>query len=477
MKSFSVYEIRQLLKGVLIQGSDDLRIMNAAYYLRKMKNPNTLLFLRSKWKVDWDVIRSCVPCAVVTDKLFEDLIGIDGCTIILVENIETAYWGFIDYYRSLFQIPVVAITGTCGKTTTKDMIKHILKNNYKVHGTNASANGRTGHFSYLMGIDETTDAAVFETAVGKPGDIINSSKYFKPIIGVITNIGVDHLDGCKTIDGYIQAKGEMVSILGDDGVLIVNADDEKSKKIGIEKFKGRIVYFGIHGSSDFQASEVRYGENGMDFVLTFQHLKYPVFVPGYGEHQVYNALAALATVYEMEMAMEFWLGTGMREATERLRTFTNLIRHLAIVPGIAGSTIIDDTWKISINSLEAAFKVLHVMGKEKKRIALLGSLTSLGNSHEEVYLNAGEMIARTRVDVLISVGKMGGKMTGKMARYAEAKGWSGEVYALTSYDDAYRMLKRILDERCILLIKGDMYDKSMINLATRLREYEKKSAT
>ncbi len=470
MKSFFVGEIRKLLNGALIQGSDDLLIRNAAYYMERVKNPHTLLFLRSSRKVDWDVIRGCAPCAVITDRLSEELKGIDSCTLILVENIETAYWNFIEYYRGLFQIPVVAITGTCGKTTTKDMIKHILKNNFKIHGTNASANGRTGHFNNLMGIDESTDAAVFETAVGKPGDITNSSKYFKPTIGMITNIGVDHLDGCKTIDGYIQAKGEMVSVLGDDGVLILNADDEKSNKIELDKFNGRIVYFGIHSSSDFQASEVRYGDNGMDFVLTFQHMKYPVFVPGYGEHQVYNALAALAAVHEMEMELEMWLGIGMKKAAERLRTFNNLVRHLEIVSGIAGSMIIDDTWKISINSLEAAFKVLSEMGKEKKRMALLGSLTSLGNYHEEVYLNAGEMIALGGVDVLISVGKMAGKMTGKMARYAEAKGWRGEVYALTKYDDAYRMLKQVLDEHCILLIKGDMYDKSMINLAARLKD-------
>jgi len=464
MKLFSTGKIRKLLHGALIQGSDDLLITNAAYYLRKMQNPNTLLFLRSKWKVDWNVIRSCVPCAVITDKVLEDLIGIDGCTIILVEDIETAYWQFVDYYRNLFQIPVVAVTGTSGKTTTKDMIKHILKGKFKVYGTNASANGRTGHFSYLLGIDDTTEAAVFETAVGKPGDIVNSCQYFKPMIGVITNIGVDHLDGCKTVEGYIQAKGEMVEILGDEGVLIVNADDEKSKKIGLDNFKGRIVYFGIHAPCHFQASEVHYGEKGMDFVLTFENMRYPIFVPGFGEHQVYNALAAFAAVHEMGMRI------GMREAAEELRTFNNLVRHLNLVPGTAGSMILDDTWKISINSLEAAFKVLHEMGKDRKRMALLGSLTSLGIWHEEVYRNAGEMIARTEVDVLISIGKMAGKMVGRMAKYAEEKGWRGEIYALMKYDDAYRMLKQILNERCILLIKGDMYDKSMINLVTLLKD-------
>jgi UDP-N-acetylmuramyl pentapeptide synthase len=469
MKPLFVSEIRKLVNGALIEGSDDLLIKNVAYYLERMKKPNTLLFLRSNRNVNWDIIRSCVPCAVITDKYSADLQGIDGCTIILVKDMQNAYWQFVEYYRSFFQIPVVAVTGTCGKTTTKDMINHILKNKFKVHSTNASANGRTGHLSNLMGIDETTEAAVFETAVGKPGDITNSSKYFKPTIGIITNIGVDHLDGCKTVEGYIQAKGEMVSILADEGVLIVNADDEKSKQIGLDKFKGRIVYFGIYNPSDFQASEIHYGKNGMDFVLTFKNTEYPIFVPGYGEHQVYNALAACAAVHEMGMEIR------ISEVAERLLTFENMLRHLEMLPGIGGSVILDDTWKISLNSLETAFKVLHEVGKDKKRMALLGSLSDLGNFYDQVYENVGEMIALTGVDVLISVKETAGKMVRKMAMYAEKKGWSGKVYTLKQYNDAYRLLKKILDEHCILLVKGDMYDESMIHLVTRLKRIMKKN--
>lgn len=462
MKSFSVSEIRKLVNGTLIQGSDDLLIMNAANYLKKIKGPHMLLFIISKPRVDWDAIRKSVPCVVITDKSYEELKCIDGCTIILVENSETAYWKFIEYYRSLFVIPVVAVTGTSGKTTTKDMIKYILKSNYKVHGTNASANGRVGHFNNLMGIDENIEIAVFETAVGRPGDITLAGRYFKPTIGIITNISEDHLDLCKTVDGYIKAKGEMVSILDEEGVLIINADDEKSKKIALDQFKGRIVYFGIHSPSHFRASEVHYGKNGMDFVLTYKDIKYQIFVPGYGEHQVYNALAACAAVHEV--------GIGVREAAERLRTFNNLVRHLEIAPGIGDSMILDDTWKININSLEAAFKVLQEMGKGKKRMVFLGSLSSLGNRQNKVYQNSGEMIARIGVDVLISGSKMSEKMIGKMARYAKEKGWSGEVYALRNYNDAYHLLKQILDENSILLIKGDMYDKSICNLAARLKK-------
>lgn len=462
MKSLLVSEIKKILNGELIQGDNYLPINYVAYYMQQMKYANTLLFLRSSLKVDWDIILSCMPCAVITDKDFTELHGLDGCTIIQVKNLQTAYWDFIEYYRSLFRIPVVAVTGTCGKTTTKDMINHILNHKFKVQVTNASANGRPGHLNNLTRIDETTEAAVFETAVGKPGDIINSGKYFKPTIGIITNIGLDHLDGCKTIDGYIQAKGEMLSILG-KGVLIINADDEKTRKIGLNNFEGRIVTFGIYNPSDFQASNIKYGNNGMDFILRFENAEYPIFVPGYGEHQVYNAMAAIAAVHEMGMNIE------ISEAGERLQTFHNMLRHLEILPGPSGSIILDDTWKMSLNSLESALKVLREIGNDRIKIALLGSFNSLGNMHEEVYQNAGEMITRTEVDVLLSVGKMAGKMAKKIAKHAKKRGWRGRVNKLKNYNEAYRLLYKNLNEQCIILIKGDMYDKSMMHLVTRLR--------
>lgn len=462
MKSLLVLEIRKVVNGELIQGDDYLPINYVAYYMQQMKYQNTLLFLSSSLKVDWDIIRNSMPCAVITDKDFTELHDLDGCAIIQVKDLRSAYWEFVEYYRSLFRIPVVAVTGTCGKTTTKDMINHILNHKYKVHVTNASANGRPGHLRNLTRIDESTEAAVFETAVGKPGDIINCGKYFKPTIGIITNIGLDHLDGCKTIDGYIQAKGEMLSILG-KGVLIINADDEKTRTIELNKFEGRIVTFGIYNPSDFQASDIHYGNNGMDFNLSFENAEFSIFVPGYGEHQVYNAMAAIAAVHEMRMNI------GISEAGERLQTFNNMLRHLELQPGPRGSIILDDTWKMSLNSLESALKVLHEIGYNKVKIALLGSLYSLGNLQEEVYKNAGEMIARTEVDVLLTVGKMAGKMARKIARNAKEMGWRGKVNNLRGYNDAYHLLNKNLNEHCIILIKGDMYDKSMIHLVTRLK--------
>ncbi len=457
MKPFSVGEIRNLVEGALIRGSDDLMILDSRYYLKRVWRPNTLLFLRANWKIDWNVIRKCAPCTVITEKVYEGLKAIDGCTIILVKNVQLAYWKFVDYYRSLFQIPVVAVTGTSGKTTTKDMIKHILKNNCKVHGTNASANGRPGHFNNLMGIDETTEAAVYETAVGRPGDITLSCKYFKPVIGIITNIGVTHLDGCKTEESYIRAKGEMVTVLGNEGILIVNADDESSKNIGINNFKGRIVYFGIYSTSHFQASDIRYGANGMDFVLTFQHMKYPVFVPGYGEHQVYNALAAFAAVHEM--------GIGIKEAADELRTFKNMRAHLQLVRGIGGCTILDDTWNSNPTSLRAAFGTLNGIAQGRQRVALIGDIKALGNIAVEIHSQVGDMVTELGVDRLITVGTM----AEAIGKQASKKGLRGEVHAFPTIHGVFELLERILDQNTLMLVKCSSHDLPINALIKRLK--------
>jgi len=456
MKPFLVSEIRKLLSGTLIQGSDDLLIQDTKYYSAMLNKPNSLFFA-VKSKIDWGPIRKFSPCAVITDRVSEDLKSIDGCTIIQVENIKTAYWKFVDYYRSLFKIPVVAVTGTSGKTTTKDMIKHILKKNFKVYGTNFSANGRPGHLPYLMGIDNTTEAAVFETAIAKPGNIINSSKYFKPIIGIITNIGITHLDGCKTVENYIQAKGEMVTVLGDEGILIVNADDENTKKIGLNNFEGRIVYFGIHSPSHFQASDLQYGDNGMDFALTFQHMKYQMFVPGYGEHQVYNALAALAAAHEM--------GIGMKEAAEALRTFKNMRAHLQLVRGIKGCMILDDTWNSNPTSLKAAFQTLNGIAKGRNRVALIGDIKALGNIAVEVHSQVGDMITGLGVDRLITVGMMA-KVIGKQA---SKKGLKGEIHAFPTIRGVYEFLERVLDQNTLLLVKCSSKDLPIIDLVGKLK--------
>ena len=248
MKPLEVRQIITILSGKLLHGSDDIIIQHGAYRQKQIKNKNTIFFSKRR-TFDSESLNEYFPLVLVTDQKFDKSMQMDGLTVIKVTDLDKAYWQFVHYYRSLFQLPVIAVTGTSGKTTTKEMIKHILSFDKKIAATKNTSNSRTAHLQYLLSIDDDTEAAVFETAVGAPGDVLNASEYFKPSIGIITNIGAHHLNYCKSPEEYIKAKGEMAAALDQNGVLILNAEDENSKKIDLQHFQGRIIKVGKSSSS------------------------------------------------------------------------------------------------------------------------------------------------------------------------------------------------------------------------------------
>src|SRR5690606_31873338 len=194
------------LKGELICGKEDWRVWDAIYYNRhELTRRNTLMFLNRNDRVNWDEINSKAPSLVISDKSTSDLKNaLPGTAVIRVNSLIQSYWKFLDYYRNLFNLPVITITGTCGKTTTKDMIKHILSKKLNVQASESSKNEPRRSLPYLMGINENTDAAVFEHGLGNSGNIKHQCMIYQPTIGIITTIGVHHLDGTKNLEGYIR---------------------------------------------------------------------------------------------------------------------------------------------------------------------------------------------------------------------------------------------------------------------------------
>jgi len=326
-----------------------------------------------------------------------------------------------------------------------------------VTATTLSSNSRTASLQYLLGIEDETEAAVFETAVGSPGDVTNAGRYFKPTIGIITNIGAHHLNYCKTLEGYIQAKGEMLDIIHPKGTLIINAEDMNTKKIDVSRFRGRLIRVGKHDSCDFRASHIHYYQKGMKFILHHDRKSYDILVPGFGEHQVYNALAAIAAVHDMGMPIPV--------AAQQLHSFRQLKKQLQLFEGINHSMLLDDTWSITTTSLEAALKVLNELGDGKKKIAVIGTITDLGSWGYIIHEQAGELIQRIGVDVLITIGEH----ARIMADHAVKLGFSAPVYTFKNSTLVYPLLQKIVDENTIILIKGDMYSKQVSKLATELK--------
>ncbi|MFJ7734071.1 UDP-N-acetylmuramoyl-tripeptide--D-alanyl-D-alanine ligase [Lysinibacillus sp. NPDC097231] len=459
MQHISVSDIKNFLQGEVVKGSERWSVKHAIYYNRHdLTHSHSLMFVNKSETINWQEIDRKGPSLVISDKPSTELKNaLKNTTVIRVKSTVQAYWKFIEYYRGLFQIPVVALTGTCGKTTTKEMIKHIASKEWNVQASVSSKNEPRQSLPYLTGIDQQTKAAIFELGLGNTGNIKHQCMIYQPTIGIITNIGVHHLDGCKSLDGYIKAKAEIVEGITKGGTLIINGDDENIKKISLHKFKGKIITFGIHENSDYQAKNIQFTKDGMKFVLQVLNEKYNVFVPGYGEHQVYNALAAIAAAKEM--------GLSISNAISRLSTFKTMERHLEFSTGISGSTIVDDTWTNNPTSVEAALKVLDSLGKGKKVILILGDIKRLGNFEEKYHREIGTMVAKRNVHTLITIGKL----AENIANQALKDGTKAEVHMFNDVTSVLEVLKPKLDRDTIVLIKGPMSSKSMIEFANQLK--------
>lgn len=462
MKPILVKDIRQLLHGELISGLDTWYVRNAIYYKRHdLTKRNTLLFVSRGDSINWQEINNKGPALIITDKPHAELKdAMSNTTVLRVGSLVQAYWSFMDYYRKQFSIPVVAITGTCGKTTTKEMMKHILSIDRNVQASISSKNEPRQSLPYLTGISDQTDAAVFELGLGNSGNIKHQCLIYQPTIGIITNIGVHHLDGCGSLEGYIKAKSEIVSGVGNGGTLILNAEDPNTKKVSLRNFKGKVIYFGVSKKADFRASNMEFANNGMNFSIHYLKKTYKAFIPGYGEHQVYNALAAIAAVHEMGMDLDI--------AIPQLATFQNMSRHLEFSKGIGGSTIIDDTWTNNPTSVKAALDVLDSIGADKNIILVLGDINRLGNFEKKYHAEIGSLVAQKNIHTLITIGSK----AEEIARKALMDGTKADVHVFRDTEGVMKVLKPKLNDQAILLIKGPMSSRSMIDFANQLKKNE-----
>nr|WP_263325978.1 UDP-N-acetylmuramoyl-tripeptide--D-alanyl-D-alanine ligase [Neobacillus sp. Marseille-Q6967] len=444
MKTLRLLDFLDTINGTLIKGIPEFEINKVERMIKNLSD-HSLYFHTSKKSIEPDTLKGKVNYTIVTDdKETASIVDPTAC-VILVENCKEAFWRFVEFYRKQFDIPVIGVTGTCGKTTIKDMIKHILAESLKVHATMFSQNGLYLNLHYLMGLNEQTDAAVFEMGVAYPGNVKISGRYFKPTIGVISNIGVAHLDGCKTLEKYIMAKGEMLEVLTTDGTLIYNADDENIKRLPIEEFKGKKFLFGQCANADFRAGSIQYQSDRMVYTLHAQNKEYEVNIPGYGEHNVYNSLAAIASAS--------LTGIPIEDAVRRLSTFKPLERHVKKYEGYNHLTVIDDTWSCNPSSVKSALEVLKKFSNNRTGILVLGKMQRLGSQLIDQHLKMGERLMDIGgIDYLITVGPAA-KLTGEKAI---SLGMDSSKVFTVSEDDAGELeakLAEICKENMVLLFK------------------------
>lgn len=297
------------------------------------------------------------------------------------------------WYRRRFQLPVVGLTGSVGKTTTKEFIALVLGAKYNTLKTQGNLNNEIGVPQMLFRLEDSHTAAVIEMGMNHFGEISRLTRAVAPTVGLITNIGVSHIENLGSRAGILQAKLEILEEMAPDAPLIVNMDNDmlRTVKLGDRP----LLTFAIDDqSADFTATDI--AEQGSTTTFTVHHSTFnqPVTIPTVGIHNVYNALAAMAVGYVTGVdsaaaasALANYVPAGMRQ---------NLVQ-------VGGVQVIEDCYNASPDSMRAALQTLGKLPVHR-RYAVLGAMLELGDYAKEAHTQVGKMAAENGIDSVLAYG-------------------------------------------------------------------------
>ena len=350
-------------------------------------------------------------------------------------------------WREKHPISVVAITGSNGKTTTKEMVALILSQKFRVLKTEGNLNNLIGLPLTVLNIDDSHDVAVLELGMNSFGEIARLSEICKPDIALITNVGSGHLEGLGSIEGVAKAKGEILEGLKAGGTFVFNADDSYIREIA-KGWKGNLVSFGIDSpGADVKTLLTDYSCCYGSGVAISMHLKEKTLsakLMGLGLHNVYNATAAAAVGVAMGIGLE-----EIRKGLEEWRPFRGRFELHRLDCGV---NLIDDTYNANPNSVAMALKTLADVKGAGRGIAVLGDMLELGAYAEEAHYEIGKKAASTGVDCLFLMGPHSSIHTYRGARDGGMD--EGQIVICSDYKDVSGHLNPILTGGDWVLVKG-----------------------
>jgi len=332
--------------------------------------------------------------------------------VIAVDDTRLALGKFAAYYRSDFHLPVVAVGGSNGKTTTKELIASVLRQKFDTLWSEASFNNDIGVPLTLLKLESTHGAAVLEAGTNHPGELAPLLRMIRPRYGVITNIGREHLEFFGDLSGVAQEEGTIAEVLPADGTLFVNGDNEWTPAI-VKRTRAGVVKVGFGAQNDWRAQNVRVGEDGVSFDVAAPRPEYSgeYGVRLVGRHQVPNALLALAVGTELGVSPDLARRGLVECAPPKMRL------QVWVANGVR---VIDDTYNANADSMLAALETLADLPCAGRRVAVLGDMAELGEHTTDAHREVGRRAVELGMDRLIAVGKFAGT-TAEAAREAGAK--------------------------------------------------------
>lgn len=354
-----------------------------------------------------------------------------------VENTTKALLELGRYYRAKFDIPIVGLTGSVGKTTTKEFTALVVGAKYNTIKTQGNLNNEIGLPQMLFQIDNSVEAAVIEMGMNHFGEISRLVSATKPTVGLITNIGVSHIENLGSRDGILKAKLEITEGLQQGAPLILNGDDDKLSTVTSDKH--RILFYGIESDSDFVARNIVESDGSTSFDIEYYGAVQHIVIPTIGIHNVYNALAAFAVGYVLDVdasaaadALANYVPAGMRQRVKR----------------VGDITAIEDCYNASPDSMRAALRTLRDTAGNRK-IAVLGDMLELGDYSETAHSMVGEMVAENDIDYLLAYGE-----NAKYYVSSAEKNGCKNVYLFDNKETLADELSYIASDNDVVLFKG-----------------------
>ena len=443
-----IKEIIKATKGKLIKGNLEVKCGDFCKDTRIIKQGDTYIGIKGEnfdGNMLWEEAFQKGATTVILQGIdFEgkNLDEYEDKNIIEVEDTIKALSDIAKYKRNLYgkDFPVIGVTGSVGKTSTKDIIASVVSQKYKTLKTQGNNNNNIGLPFTIFNLKDH-QAAVIEMGMNHLGEISNLTKIAKPTISVITNIGTSHIGNLGSRENILKAKLEILEGM-EKKVLVINNDNDLLHKYDMENRDIEIHTYGIENHSEVMAEDIKLNENDSEFICNLKGEKFKIKVPVGGIHFIYNALCAVTVGNLIGLSTEQIIkGIGTFELTKKRMDITELEN---------GVTIINDSYNASFESMQASLKYLSGL-KNDRKIAVLGDMFELGEYSKKLHEKVGKEVAKNDINILIC----SGENSKNIVKAAKDSGMDEkDIYYFEDKNKIQEFIKQIWKKGDVILFKA-----------------------
>src|SRR5438128_124818 len=440
MNRLSIFQIAEFAGAAISSGDSKLSIDKISTDSRALKRGELFVALHGENFDGHNFVESAAKAGAagaIVDSSWKGKVP-ENFALIRVKDTLQAYQKLAANYRKSLSLKVVAITGSNGKTSTKDFAASVLARRFQVTRTEGNFNNHIGLPRTILEATSEDEVAVWEIGMNHPGEIAALSKIAVPDAAIITNIGVAHIEFMGSREAIAMEKGALAEAVEPQGTVILNADDPFSEGIAA-RTRARVVFAGTTGGT-VRAIEIRQSAEGSEFTIVEGAHRCRAQLPVAGSHMVQNALLAVAAGRAFGLSIEE-CAAGLAAAP--------LTKARLQIKEIGGVQFLDDSYNANPDSMKAALRTLVELDADGKRIAVLGEMRELGEESERGHREVGETAAALKIDQLIAIGDVAAAIA-DAARHAGMR----KTTVVNSTSEAADLLRETAAPGDLILIKG-----------------------